>query len=128
MTSSFRVKKGLTKSDKMINMSKQLTLISAIILALILSVPVIAAAGHKPKHVTPYGDFCNRVSSYGMHKHILDNDEVNKSLNHYFSKKGLDFEIVEDKGRFIKAVIKNNSKIIDTIIFDRHTGRIRSVY
>ena len=107
-------------------MRKELTLITAFLLALILSAPVFASAGHNNKQ--PYGDFCNRVSHYGMHKHMLGIKDVRKSLNHYFGKKGLDFEIVKDKGRFIKAVIKDNKNVVDTIIFDRHTGRIRSVY
>jgi hypothetical protein len=40
----------------------------------------------------------------------------------------LDFEIVNSKGRFIKALIKDGEKIVDTSIFDRHSGRIRPVY
>ncbi len=36
--------------------------------------------------------------------------------------------IEKEKGRFIKARIMDNGKVVDVIIFDRRTGRIRSIY
>ncbi len=127
MPSSLHGKKELAERVKMSDMSIKKTLISAIALAVLLTSPVIASAGHKNKHVTPYGDFCDRVSNYGMHKHMLDIKEVRESLTHYFGDKGLNYEIIKDKGRFMKVVIKDNNNVVDTIIFDRHTGRIRSI-
>jgi hypothetical protein len=83
---------------------------------------------HSVNKVTLYGDYCNRVSHYGMHHKAISDKGVRQSLEHYFSKKGLDFEILNAKGRFIKALIKDGNKNVDIIIFDRHTGRIRSIY
>ena len=109
-------------------MRKTLTLILALSLSLILLAPAHASAKHDKKNVTPYGDFCNRVSHYGIHKHLLDNKQVKNSLEHYFGGKGLSIEIINSKGRFVKTAVKDGETIVDTIIFDRHTGRIRSVY
>jgi hypothetical protein len=63
-----------------------------------------------------------------MHKQMLTSREAEQALEHYFGKKGLDFEILNNRGRFIKAIIKDNDTVVDTIIFDRHSGRIRSIY
>lgn len=109
-------------------MIKELILILGLVLSLTVSVNAAASAELKNKRVTPYGDFCERVSHYGMHKHMLTPKEAEDALTHYYSNKGLDVQIIKSEGRFIKAVIKNKETIVDTIIFDRHTGRIRSIY
>jgi hypothetical protein len=109
-------------------MKKELTLILALSLSLVLLAPTHVSAKHDKKNVTPYGDFCDRVSHYGIHKHNLSDKDVREALKHYFGEKGLNFEIVISRGRFVKAIIKDKNDIIDTIIFDRNTGRIRSVH
>jgi hypothetical protein len=82
-------------------------------------------AGEK---VTPYGAYCNRISHYVMHHESLSDKEVRQALEHYYGEKDLDFEMINSKGRFIKAFIKDGNKTVDTIIYDRHSGRIRSIY
>ena len=103
-------------------------LAAALSLGLVLSGVPDVSAGENRKNVTPYGDFCKQISHYGMHKQMLSNKDAEQALKHYFGKKGLDFEILHKQGRFIKAFIKDNGKVVDTIIFDRRTGRIRSIY
>lgn len=80
------------------------------------------------KYVTPYGSYCNRVSHYGSHHDMLNNKQIEESLGHYYGEKGLTYEIVKYKGRFIEALIKDGNQIVDKIILDRSTGRIRSIY
>ncbi len=111
-------------------MKKCSSIILAFVLAsgLVLSGVPDASAGESRKHVTPYGDFCKQASNYGMHKQMLSNKDAEQALKHYFGKKGLDFEILQKQGRFIKAFIKDNGTVVDTIIIDRRTGRIRSIY
>ncbi len=46
----------------------------------------------------------------------------------YYGKKGLDVEIEKTQGRFIRARIVEGKEVVDEIIFDRRTGRIRSIY
>ena len=81
----------------------------------------------KGNKVTPYGDFCNHVSQYGMHKSVIDMKHAKEALQHYYGEKGLDVEIVSQEGRFLKAKIKDGNEIVDIIIFDRHSGRVRSI-
>jgi hypothetical protein len=109
-------------------MRKEILLILTLLLILILSFTVGVSAEHRNKKITPYGDFCNRVSHYGTHKHMLSNNQIKESLKHYFGAKGLDFEIIHAEGRFVKAIIKDKDTIVDTIILDRQSGRIRSIY
>jgi hypothetical protein len=49
-------------------------------------------------------------------------------LRDYYNKKGLNVEIRKKGGRFIRARIYDKIGTVDIIIFDRHTGRIRSIF
>ncbi len=83
---------------------------------------------HKKRNVTPYGDFCPQCTKYGTCKSSMTHDEARKAMFDYYHKKGLGVEIENKKGRFIKAKIKDRDKVVDVIIFDRNTGRVRSTY
>jgi len=78
--------------------------------------------------VTPYGDFCPRCSHYGICDTPLSHEDAEKAMVDYYKKKGLHVEIENARGRFIKAKVKDEKDTVDVIIFDRHTGRIRSIY
>jgi len=77
---------------------------------------------------TPYGDYCSRISRYGTHKSLIDIKRAKEALHHYYGAKGLKIEIISQKGRFLKAAIKEQDQVVDIIIFDRRSGRIRTVY
>lgn len=104
-------------------------LLMTVIFLLTLSVAGLSAtnASDRSNKVTPYGDFCNNVSHYGMHKSVIDMKHAKGALQHYYGEKGLDVEIVSKQGRFLKAKIKDGNEIVDIIIFDRHSGRVRSI-
>jgi hypothetical protein len=87
-----------------------------------------ASAFNSEKPVTPYGDYCPRFSNYGISKSIHTFKQAEEALHDYYRAKGLDVEIIKPFGRFIRAHIKSEEGIVDTIIFDRRTGRIRSIY
>lgn len=86
---------------------------------------------HKPDHkkaVTPYGDFCTRCSKYGMGQRPVNLKEALDALTYYFKTKGLSVKNVKGKGRFLKAEIYKEELLVDRVLFDRKTGRIRSIY
>jgi hypothetical protein len=80
------------------------------------------------KKVTPYGDYCSRMGHYGKHKSIIDLKQAEEALKHYYGEKRLDIDVVSREGRFIKVHVIDKHAVVDIIIFDRRTGRVRSVY
>ena len=82
--------------------------------------------GKKP--VTPYGDFCPECTKYGTCNKTLSHEDAKKAMMDYYHKKGLGVELEKKRGRFIRAKVKDKDKVIDVIIFDRRTERIRSIY
>jgi len=80
------------------------------------------------KSVTPYGDTCAKCGRYGACKSTISQEDAEKAITDYYNKKGLDVRIELIKGRFIKAKVSDKEGVVDVIIFDRRTGRIRSIY
>ena len=78
--------------------------------------------------VTPYGDFCTRCSKYGIGSKPVNMQEAIAAIKHYFKTKGLNVKGVRGRGRFLKAEIYKGDLLVDRVLFDRRTGRIRSIY
>lgn len=101
-------------------------------LLLIPLLAVIAASGtasaHDDGQVTPYGDYCKYCTTYGTCKAPVPPREAVRALEQYYSEKGYALGSVHHKGRFIEAVVLKDSRPVDRVLFDRNTGRIRSVY
>lgn len=80
----------------------------------------------------PYGDYCpgSRRGWYGARKKVLTLREAETILTEYFSRYG-DMKIVnirERKRFFIAEIRDKNDSIVDIVILDKRTGRIRSIY
>ncbi|MBI5674628.1 MAG: hypothetical protein HZC48_02210 [Nitrospirae bacterium] len=101
-------------------------IIIPLILALSTSM-VFALPPDDAKPVTPYGD-CTACGKYGICKTQMSNEDAKKAMIEYYDKKRLHIKIEKTIGRFIKAKIMDNGKVVDIIIFDCRTGRIRSIY
>ncbi len=84
--------------------------------------------GQNGKGVTPYGDFCPRCSNYGVGQHPVSHKVASEALGEYFHAKGLTVKNVHGRGRFLKADIYKDGRLVDRILFDRRTGRIRSIF
>ena len=82
---------------------------------------------HKERGVTPYGDFCPRCNLYGVGKKPVTHQAAMDALSDYFKHKGLTVKIVQGMGRFLKVDIYRDGRLVDRILFDRRTGRIRSI-
>ncbi len=78
--------------------------------------------------VTPYGDFCPKCSRYGYCRRPLTRAESIEAIRDYYRRKGLETRIVQFRGRFIMVNVYKDKKLVDTVIFDRRTGRLRSVH
>jgi len=102
--------------------------IMLVVPALLFWTTSIVNAWEHGKPVTPYGDYCPRCTKYGACKTIMSHEDAKKAMIDYYQKKGLDVELERKRGRFIRAKIKDKDQVIDVIIFDRRTGRVRSIY
>lgn len=78
--------------------------------------------------VTPYGDLCPGSNRYGKCRGKMSFQDAIKILNAHYAEKGFKVRVIDVRGRFIKAEILDNEKVVDVIIFDRRFGRIRSIY
>ncbi len=106
------------------NSPMHLILLSAIILAL----PVAPIAHAAEDNVTPYGDYCQWYSIYGVCKETLKPLEAMDAIEKYYAEKGIKAVNMQHKGRFIETDIYKDERLIDKVLFDRKTGRIRSIY
>jgi hypothetical protein len=99
--------------------------VNFIAVALIILSGSYAWAG---ENITPYGDFCTQCTTYGAGKEMLTPDEAVKALEKYYGNKGCQLGAVSYKGRFVEVEIFKDGRNIDKVLFDRKTGRIRSIY
>lgn len=99
-----------------------------LLLIIIIALSAASAVNAEKKNITPYGDYSKDSESYGACKDALSPDKAIKSLNKYYKKRGYKVRSVQHKGRFIEADIYKNDKQVDKVIFDRKSGRLRSIY
>jgi hypothetical protein len=100
------------------------TVSAAILISIISLSPAYAEKGG----ITPYGDYCDECTTYGKCKNPLTMKQAITSIEQYYKEKGYSVKNHRQKGRFVEAEIYNENKLIDKVLFDRHTGRIRSVF
>lgn len=98
-----------------------------IILSIMIALPAFAEEGMGNK-IVPYGDYCRNCSIYGGCKTQLEFGESMKAIKIHFEELGLEVRVVKHRGRFVIADILRHGRPVDKIIFDRKTGRVRSVY
>ena len=109
-------------------MKKLLLLIILLITAIVL--PDSNAQAMNGWWDGPYGDYCPMWGSYGARKPVRTIKEAEKILKEYFSKyEDVKVGKVKEKEWYFEADIKDkNNNLIDVVIVDKRTGRIRSIY
>ncbi|MCL4476987.1 MAG: hypothetical protein M1508_12305 [Nitrospirae bacterium] len=77
----------------------------------------------------PYGDYCPMWGSYGARKIVKTAKEAKKILQEYFKNEPVVIGNTKEREYFFEADIKDkNNNLIDVVIVDKRTGRIRSIY
>ena len=80
----------------------------------------------------PHGNYCEgeRWGWYGERNAIKSPAEAKKVLSEYFSSvRGVKITIVKERRWFFKAEIRDKKdNLIDIVIIDKRSGRIRSIY
>lgn len=79
--------------------------------------------------VTPYGAVCPKCSAYGTETdHPVRPDEAFISVESFFKSQGLFVRHKASEGRFMMFdVMDAEGNVVDKVIFDRKTGRLRSI-
>lgn len=77
----------------------------------------------------PYGAYCPQKGWYGAKRPVRSPEEAMAILRSYFQDKGLIINIVKERRwGFIAEITKYDGTLVDIVIVDRRTGRIRSIY
>lgn len=106
-------------------------LISAIsmqvlVTGLMMSAASFAAADEKP--VTPYGDHSRDCTLYGTGNKLMALPDAIHGLTKYYEARGYTVGSMRYRGRFIEAEIFRSGVKVDKVLFDRISGRVRSIY
>lgn len=96
------------------------------VIVLTLAMPFFVYA--EENNVTPYGDYCRDCTIYGTCKEIIPPSVAVIALDRYYRERGYRVGTIYHKGRFIEAEIFKNNRRVDVVLFDRKTGRLRSIY
>ena len=80
------------------------------------------------KGVTPYGVSCPLCGEYGYCKKEVKHEEAVKALEKYYKEKGMTVAITKKEGRFIEADVYKDKDLVDRVVLDCKTGKIRSIY
>ncbi|MDA8433306.1 MAG: hypothetical protein M0Z60_10150 [Nitrospiraceae bacterium] len=103
-------------------------MMKAIFVALFLLLTLAPRVFAGDESVTPYGDYCKDCTIYGTCKEIITPREAVIALERYYRLKGYRVGTIYHKGRFIEADIFKDNRRVDKVLFDRKTGRVRSIY
>ena len=79
----------------------------------------------------PYGDYCPGYKKkwYGAKISVKTAEEAKKMLQEYFSKDKVKIGLVTEEKWFFRAeIVDENDTLLDIVIIDKRTGRIRSIY
>jgi hypothetical protein len=100
------------------------TLLLLILLLFVLSViPSASAADEK----IPYGRSQSGV--YGEKTKVSTKEAARRILKEYFSGKNVTIGQIREKDYYFEAdILDSHGKIVDEVIVDKRTGRIRSIY
>jgi hypothetical protein len=90
-----------------------------------LSGPLTAYAGEQNE--SPYGS--SGAGTYGEKQQVGTKDDAKKLLREYFSKKDVTIGEIREKQYYFEAdILDGSGKLVDKVIVDKRTGRIRSIY
>ena len=79
----------------------------------------------------PYGDYYPgpRQGKYGERKIVRTDVEARNMLQKYFSQHKVTIGEIKGRNGFFEAEIRDrNNVVVDRVIIDKRTGRIRSIY
>jgi len=111
--------------------------IISIFLLVVLSLPMISFAQPMGRggmyRNGPYGHYCRGMQwgPYGARKPVATIDNAKQVIQTYLSEKGQGLhvgKVVERNWYFEADILDKSNTVIDQVIVDKRSGRIRSTY
>ena len=128
----FRGPRDQTRGPQVITM-KKLVLLTAFLALTSLSVPgdVLAMMHGQGRHMRPYGGYCKgpRWGWYGAGRQVKTMEEVRELVTDFLGDTDLSTGEIQERETYFEIEIKDEGgEIIDLLIVDKRTCRIRSAY
>jgi hypothetical protein len=86
--------------------------------------------GMMPEH-HPYGGYCQgpQWGWYGASVPVRTEPEARKYLDTFFQGQDIVVGTITTRGRhFVADILDKKGKLVDRVILDRRTGRVRSIF
>ena len=112
---------------------KKLVLITAFLALASLAVPddVLAMMHGQGRHMRPYGGYCKgpRWGWYGAGRQVKTVEEVKELVTEFLGDTDLTTGGIQERETYFEVEIKDEKgEVIDLLIVDKRTCRIRSAY
>ena len=112
---------------------KKLVLITAFLALTSLAMPddVFAMMHGQGRHMRPYGGYCKgpRWGWYGAGRQVKTVEEVKELVTDFLDDTALSTGEIQGRKTYYEVEIKDEGgEVIDLLIVDKRTGRIRSAY
>ncbi|GAB4389356.1 MAG: hypothetical protein Kow0025_14210 [Thermodesulfovibrionales bacterium] len=85
-----------------------------------------AGAGGEEGPVIRYGAYC--AAPYGFRNDSRGLAQAVEAMRAFFARRGLEVSVRSHGHRFVVADVLRDGEKVDSIILDRHTGKMRSTY
>ena len=100
-------------------------LMSAILASLVFG--AYAFAEDVKENVTPFGATCRLCGEYGYCKKEAKHEEAVKALEKYYKENDMSVVVKKKEGRFMEAEVYKGDELVDKVVLDCKTGKIRSI-
>jgi hypothetical protein len=80
------------------------------------------------KQITPFGAVCPSCKTYGYCRTPLSHTQAVQNLTTYYKARGFCVVVNRQFGRFLEANIYREGNLVERVVLDRQTGRIRPIY
>ncbi len=99
--------------------------IAIFLLALLPALFVPSVESFAEEHKMPYGSSC--FNPYGARGKARSISYAIGAVRKYFRARGYYVKLVEHNRRFLTVEVHDHEKLVDTVIVDIRTGKMRSV-
>ncbi len=94
---------------------------------LIFTPPAYAVKEGGYHYRPPYGDFCPKKGFYGERRPVRNPEEALRLVRDYFSG-DIELRLIGERRWFFVIEVRRKGELLDIVILDKRTGRMRSIF